>query len=138
MNPATARLRSEAFKALEARLALRVDLAAVEGLAFVAITHDLVSGVKLGESRRRLRIRLVGVGVQFFREAPIRTLDIGLARTLGNPQNLVGVAHLIQTPVNPLARRNAGSLINVGFRRGGCKPSHPAHPRASGNLRAPP
>ena len=48
----------------------------------VAITHDLVSGIELRETRRRLRISLVGVGVQFFGETPICALDIGLARTL--------------------------------------------------------
>src|SRR5271165_5984730 len=53
-----ARTRSEAgaagvcaFEALETRLALGVDLAAVEGLALLVVADDLVGGVELGEAR---------------------------------------------------------------------------------------
>ena len=40
---------AEALEALEARLALGVDLAAVEGLALVVVAEDFVGGVQLGE-----------------------------------------------------------------------------------------
>ena len=63
-----ARLPAEAFEALEARLAFGVDLAAVEGLALVVVADDLVGGVELGEARGRLRVVLVGVGMQFLGE----------------------------------------------------------------------
>src|SRR6478735_11528160 len=103
VKTATARLRAKTFKALKARFALAIDLAAIEGLALVAVADNLVSGIELGEARGCLRIMLVGIGMQFFGETPISTLDIGLACILRNPQNLVGVAHRIQTPVSPLA-----------------------------------
>src|SRR5437016_721787 len=121
VEAAAARLRAESLKALKARLALGIDLAAVESFALVAIADDLVSGIKLGEMRSCLRVVFVGVGVQFLGEAPISALDIGLACTLGNPQNLVGVAHRVKTPVNPHPPDTGDStFINVGFRRGGC------------------
>ena len=59
---------AEAFKALEARLAFGVDLAAVEGLALVGFAEDLVGGIELGEARGRLRIVLVGVRMQLLGE----------------------------------------------------------------------
>ncbi len=54
-------LGAETFEALEARLALGIDLAAVERLALVGIADDLVGGVQLRKARRRLRVVLVGV-----------------------------------------------------------------------------
>ena len=95
---ATARLAAEAFEALEARLALGVDLAVVERLALLVVAGDLVGGVKLGEARGRLGIVLVGVGMQLLGEPPVGALDLGLARTLRYPQNLVGVAHPFELP----------------------------------------
>ena len=78
----TARLRAETLEALEARLALGVDLAAVECLALVGIADDLVGGVELGKTRGRLRVVLVGVRMQFLRKPAIGALDVALARTL--------------------------------------------------------
>src|SRR5262249_16789637 len=52
---------AEPLEALEARLAVGIDLAAIKGLALVRLAHDLVRGVELGEARGRLRIVLVGV-----------------------------------------------------------------------------
>src|SRR5262249_32174460 len=90
----------------------RVDLAAVECLALVCVADDLVGSVELRKTRRGFRIVLVGIGMQFLREPTIGALDVALARTLGNPQNLIGVAHLIQTPVKSPARRQiAGDSI---------------------------
>ena len=99
----TTRLRTEPFEALETWLTFGVNLSAIKCFALVAVANNFVCGVEFSEVRCRLRIVLVGVRVQFFREAPISTLDIGLACTLGNPQDFVGVAHRIQTPVSPLA-----------------------------------
>ena len=59
---------AEPFEALEARLALGVDLAAVECLALVVVADDLVGGVQLGEARGRLGVVLVGVGMQLLGE----------------------------------------------------------------------
>src|SRR5690242_21230210 len=106
MKSAAAGLCTETLETLKTRLALRVDLAAVIRLALVAIAADLVGGIEFGEMRGRLRIVLVGIGVQFFGKTPIGALDLGLGRTLGNPQHLVGVAHRIRSPMNPLPPAN--------------------------------
>src|SRR5450631_46427 len=90
-RPPAARLRT--FEAAEAWLALGVDLAVVERLALLVVAGDLVGGVELGEARGRLGVVLVGVGMQLLGEPPVGALDLGLARTLRYPQDLVGVAH---------------------------------------------
>src|SRR5271170_7643694 len=53
-----------AAKTLEARFALGVDLAAIEGLALILIFEEFMRGIELGKARRRLGIVLVGVGMQ--------------------------------------------------------------------------
>src|SRR5664279_4244081 len=90
-RPPAARLRT--FEAAEARLALGVDLAVVERLALLVVAGDLVGGIEFGEARGRLGVVLVGVGMQLLGEPPVGALDLGLARTLRYPQDLVGVAH---------------------------------------------
>ena len=60
-TPAAA-ARVAAGKALEARLAFGVDLAAVELLALVLVADDLVGGVQLGKPLRGFRIVLVASG----------------------------------------------------------------------------
>ena len=82
---ACARPAAEAFEALEARLALGVDLAAVERLALVVVADDLVGAVELGELVRRLRVLLVGVRVQLLRELAIGLLDVFRACDLDTP-----------------------------------------------------
>ena len=77
-----ARLRAETLEALEARLALGIDLAAVERLALVGIADDLVGGVELRKARCRLRVVLVGVRMQFLRKPAIGAFDVAFARTL--------------------------------------------------------
>src|SRR4029453_18668956 len=47
---------AEAFEALEARLALGIDLAAIERLALALLAQDLVGRVQLGKARRRLGV----------------------------------------------------------------------------------
>ncbi len=89
---------------LETRFAFGVDLAAVEGLAFVFVAGNLIGGVQLGEARGGLGIVLVGVGMQLLGHAPIGALDLGLARTLGNPQNFVRGRAFVKTPVKSPAR----------------------------------
>src|SRR6476619_2301217 len=116
MKTTATRLRAVTFEALEARLAFGIDLAAIKRLALVAVANDLVSGVELGEPARCLGIVLVGVGVQFLGKAPIGTLDVSFARTLRNPQNLVGVGHRFQTPMNPRSRKMpAACILMWGF-----------------------
>jgi hypothetical protein len=84
---------AEAFETLEARLAVGVDLATVERLALVGVADDLVGGVELGKARGRLGVVLVGVGVMFLGEFAERALDLSRARTLGYPQDVIGVTH---------------------------------------------
>src|SRR5262249_8591628 len=86
------------LKPLEARLAFGVDLAAVERLAFLLLAQNFVGCVELGKARSRLWIMLVGVGVQLLRELAEGALDLSGAGTLGNPQDLIGVAHAASLP----------------------------------------
>src|SRR5215218_6593774 len=85
--------RAAARKTLKARLALGVDLAAVELLAPVLAADDLVGRVDLGKPLRGLRITLVVVGVMLLGELAIGTLDRRSAGAPRHPQDLIGVAH---------------------------------------------
>src|SRR6478735_263566 len=62
-RPGAAGAVRKALEALELRLALRVDLAAVELGALRHFAQDLVGGVDLGEAVLRLGVVLVAVGV---------------------------------------------------------------------------
>ena len=88
-RPARARRRrpvaAEAFEAMESRLALGVDLAAVEGLALLVVADDFVGGVELGELRGRLVVLFVGVGMQLFGKLAVGAFDPP-ARTLDTPR----------------------------------------------------
>ena len=105
---------SAAAKTLEAGLAFGIDLAAVERLALVLVFEELMRGVELGKARRRLRIVLVGVGMQLFCLAPIGALDVGRARLAIDPQNLIGITHPQGTPLVFRAGPAAHRLSNVG------------------------
>ena len=63
--------------------------------SLVAFAENFVSRVQLGETRSRLRIRLVGIRVQLLRKLAEGRFDLGLARSLRHPQDLVGVTHSI-------------------------------------------
>ena len=82
-----------AGKALEARLALGVDFAAVELLALVLVADDLVGRIDLGKPRRGFRIVLVVVGVMLLGKLAIGALDRRRAGAPRHPQDLIGVAH---------------------------------------------
>src|SRR5262249_62427481 len=94
LRPKTAAgLAAESLEAVEARLAVGTDLAAVERLALAVVAQDLVGAVELAEALRRLRIAFVGVRVQLLGELAIGALDgrrIGRPR---HPQYVIGVAH---------------------------------------------
>jgi hypothetical protein len=92
-----ARALAVAGESLEARLALGVDLAAVERLALVFLAENFVGGVQFGKTRRGLRIAFVGVRVQLLGEAAECLLDLSLVRPLGHAEYVIGVAQ-IQTP----------------------------------------
>src|SRR5204863_1443342 len=88
----SARASAKAFKALEARLAFGIDLAAIELLALVRVADDLISAVQLGKFRGRLRVFLVRIRVQLLRKLAISLLDVFLAGAFRHPQHLIGVA----------------------------------------------
>src|SRR5262245_59863998 len=84
---------AETLKALETRLAVGVDLAAIEGLAPVRLAQNFVSSVQLGKARGRPRVVLVGVRMQLLRLPAESTFDLGGARCLRYPQDVIGVTH---------------------------------------------
>src|SRR5262249_52400662 len=96
--------RAESFKALETRLALSIDLAAIEGLALCVLAKDFVGRVDLGEFRRRFLVLLVGVRMQLLGEPTKCGLDRLRACVLRNPQHFIGVAHH-RTPMKSPGRR---------------------------------
>src|SRR5262249_37791461 len=85
--------RIEAFDALEARLAVRADLAAVELAALVLVADDLVGGVGLVELLVGLGVRGVLVGVVLLGELAESLLDLRVARVPADSEHLVGVTH---------------------------------------------
>src|SRR5262245_5295721 len=84
---------AETLKALETRLALGVDLAAIEGLALVRLAQNFVSSVQLGKVRSRPRVVLVGVRMQLLGLPAESALDLGGTRCLRHPQDVIGVTH---------------------------------------------
>ena len=95
---ARARPAATAAKALEARLAFGIDLAAIERLALVLVVEELMRGIQLGKARRRLGIVLVGVGMQLLGEPPIGALDVARARLAIDAQDFIGITHPRRTP----------------------------------------
>jgi hypothetical protein len=94
--------RVAARKTLEARLAIGVDLAAIELLALVLVADDLVGGIDLGKARGRLRIVLVVVGMMFLGELAIGALDRRSAGAPRHPQDLIGVAHSVISSIGKI------------------------------------
>src|SRR5580704_18875132 len=86
-------------KALETRLALGVDLAAVERLALIIIGKQFVGGIQFGKTRRCLRVVLVSVGMQLLGESPVSALDVARTCLAVDPQHLVGITHPLSTPL---------------------------------------
>jgi hypothetical protein len=98
-------------KTLEAVLAFRIDLAAIELAALVLVAHDLIGGVQLGEFILRLRVLLVAVGVMLLGEAAKRLLDLRLAGGAAHAQDLVGIAHLRASRAASCGLPNVGALL---------------------------
>src|SRR5262249_25161496 len=129
LETATTGTRAEAFEALEARLALRVDLAAVESPALALLPQNLIGSVELGKTRGRLRVMLVGVRVELLGLPPERALDVRRARGLRYPQDVIGVAHRHtlrggsvlrhagQSPRPPSSNVGSGGAARNGKRR---------------------
>src|SRR5262249_16624276 len=118
LAPKAAARPAETFKTLEARLALGVDLAAVEGLALVRLAQDLVGAVELGEAIGALGAVLVGCRMQLLGLLPERTLDLGRTRGLRHPQDVVGVAHRQSLPGRSPRSSMPGNAPPIGFKCG--------------------
>src|ERR1041385_8188560 len=93
MTVAAAKSRMAGAKTMETRLAFRVYLARVEGLALLFIAQQFVGGVEFGELNGSPGILLIGVGMQLLCLPPERLLDLVRASRFLHPQDLIGVAH---------------------------------------------
>src|SRR5690606_11170301 len=62
------------------RVAIGIDLAAVETRPLVLVRQQVVGFGHFGEASRRLGVVLIAVGMQFLGESPIGGLDVLLAR----------------------------------------------------------
>src|SRR5262249_1969363 len=112
---------AETFEALETRLALGVDLAAIEGFALVRFAQDFISSVQLGKARGCLRVMLVGVRMQLLRLPAERTFDLGGTRCLRHPQDVIGVTHA-QSLLSHVAIGYAGHRPNYSCSMWGAAP----------------
>src|SRR6185369_2261575 len=99
----------------KARLAIGVDLAAVELLALVLVAHDLVGGIDLGKARSRLRIVLVVVRVMLLGKLAIGTLDRRGAGAPRHPQDLIGVTHPSGLLHGNSVVGSLGQFVRFGF-----------------------
>src|SRR3712207_237741 len=84
---------AESLEALEARLALAVDLAAVELGALGRVAQNLVGGVDLGELVLRLGVVLVAVGVIGLGELTVGLLDLRFRGGAGDAEDVIRIAH---------------------------------------------
>src|SRR6185503_18137195 len=92
--------RAAAFEPMRAwieaaGIATRIDLATVESRALFLVAKDIVSAADLLEFLLCGRISAFGVGVILLGQRAERLLDLGFARGLGNPENLIWIAHAI-------------------------------------------
>ena len=96
VSPAGAAPRAAAAEAgnfRRARLALRVNLAAIELAPFLLVGENLVRRVQLGEAVLGLGIGRIGIRVELLRELAIGALDLCLVGGLGNTEDVVGITH---------------------------------------------
>src|SRR5262249_21541609 len=105
----------------EARLALGVDLAAIEGFALVRLAQDFIGSVQLGKARGCPRVVLVGVRMQLLRLPAERTFDLGGTRCLRHPQDVIGVTHP-QSLSGPAALVTSGPAPTIPAQCGGQGP----------------
>ena len=84
-----------------ARLAVGVDLAAVEGAALLLVAQNFVGRIDLGEFRLRLGVVGVLVGMVLLGELAERLFHIRLRGVLGDAENLVGIAHCPKAHLAP-------------------------------------
>ena len=85
--------KAETLELRRARLAFRVDLAAIEGFALLVIAKDFVGRAHFREALLRLRL-LALVGVVFLGELAKRGFDLRRARGLRYAKNVIRITHL--------------------------------------------
>ena len=85
--------KAETLELRRARLAFRVDLAAIEGFALLVVAKDLVGRAHFRETLFRFWL-LALVGVVFLGELPKGGFDFRLARRLGYAKNVIWITHL--------------------------------------------
>src|SRR4029077_20860864 len=66
---------------------------AVERFALVLVAEDFIGGIQLGKTLGRLRIVLVGVGMQFLGLPTEGALDLVRGRGLLHTNHVIGIAH---------------------------------------------
>lgn len=81
------------LEALKFRLALGVDLTAIERATRLLVTENLVSLIESGKPLLRLRIILILVGMMLLREFAEGCLDVLGLGCPGDAQHLIRVAH---------------------------------------------
>ena len=119
---------TEALELRRARLALGVDLAAVEGGALLLVAEDLVGRTDLGESLLRLRL-LALVGMVLLGQLAEGRFHFGGAGRLRQPQHFIGVAHDEPRSPRPPRRRRRLCLVNyLGLAATACKCRSEARP----------
>src|SRR5580698_3667033 len=104
--------KAETFELGRARLALGVDLAAIEGFALFVVAKDLIGRADFRETLFRLRL-LALIGVVFLGELPKGGFDLRLARGLGYAKNVVGVTHLGAHPSAQAFLKSAKANVSL-------------------------
>src|SRR5262249_33629346 len=126
---------------IEAHAAVRRPVVVV-GLALLGIREDVVSRLELLEALLRLRVARVLVGVVLARELPVRLLDLGLRRPLGNAEDLVEVPsrarrhQVVPPPGRPRQRRVRGGARRRRAGSPSARPPSPSPPRPRPAARA--
>src|SRR3984957_7597533 len=85
--------KAETLELRRARLAFRVDFAAIEGFALLVVAKDLVGRAHFRETLFRFYLFALG-GVIFLGEFPKGGFDFRLARRLGYAKNVIRITHL--------------------------------------------
>ena len=85
--------KAETFELRRARLAFRVDFAAIEGFALLVVAKDLVGRAHFRETLFRFWLFAL-VGMVFLGELAKGGFDFRLARRLGYAKNVIRITHL--------------------------------------------
>ena len=76
-----------------ARMALGIDLTAVELGAFFLVAHHLLGGIYFLKALGFRRLIAMGIGVQFLGERTEGLLDLGFRGVSFDAKDIIGIAH---------------------------------------------